>query len=64
MFQFTEDCVLGVPEIDEEHRHLFDLMNEGMDLARNQYSDVHYEAIKNLLEELNNYAEMHFTREE
>ena len=64
MFQFTEDCVLGVPEIDEEHRHLFDLMNEGMDLARNQYSDDHYEAIKNLLEELNNYAEMHFTREE
>ena len=28
MFQFTEDCLIGITEIDEEHKRLFDLINE------------------------------------
>lgn len=64
MFQFTEDCIIGVSELDDEHRHLFRLMNQGMDLARNNYAGDHYAAVKALLEELDNYAEQHFSNEE
>ena len=37
MFQFTDDCILGVENIDEEHRHLFELINRGMDMIHNEY---------------------------
>ncbi len=64
MFQFTEDCILGNERIDGEHRHLFELLNEGMDLARNNYIQDRYADIKRLLDELDEYAEQHFTYEE
>lgn len=64
MFQFTEDCIIGHEEIDNEHRHLFDIINKGMAIAGNQYAGDQYAAIKGLLEELDDYAEYHFTREE
>ena len=28
MYQFTEDCLIGVDQIDNEHRRLFELVNE------------------------------------
>ncbi len=64
MFQFTEDCMIGVPEIDDQHRYLFDIMNEGIQLAGNHYSGDRYASIKDLLETLDNYAEQHFSHEE
>ena len=64
MFEFTEDCMIGVPEIDEQHRHLFELMNEGIRLAANSYTGDRYTSIKDLLDELDDYAEQHFTNEE
>lgn len=64
MFQFTEDCMIGVPEIDDEHRHLFKLINDGMYLAANEYAGDRYAAIKDLLDELDDYAERHFSHEE
>lgn len=64
MIQFTDDCLLGVEEIDEEHRHLFDLLNEGMYMLQNEYAEDQYSAIKELLEELDEYAELHFSHEE
>ena len=64
MFQFTDDCILGLSEIDDEHRHLFALLNEGMDMLRNHYVPDRYEDIRGLLKELENYAEQHFTHEE
>ncbi|MCH5264583.1 MAG: hemerythrin family protein [Lachnospiraceae bacterium] len=64
MFQFTEDCLLGVEEIDEEHRHLFELLNEGCDMLYNEYRGDKYEEIKELLGELEDYADQHFAHEE
>lgn len=64
MFKFTNDCVLGVDQIDEEHQHLFDLMNQGMDILQNSYLSDWYEDIKELMHELENYAEQHFAHEE
>lgn len=64
MFQFTQDCMIGVPEIDDEHKHLFELINEGIKLAGNGYAGDRYAAIKDLLNELDDYAEEHFSHEE
>ena len=59
MFQFTQDCMIGMPEIDEEHRHLFEIMNHGIYLADGTYTGDRYAAIKDLLDDLDDYAEQH-----
>lgn len=64
MFEFTQDCLLGVEEIDQEHRHLFDLLNHAIYMVNNQYGVDHYSQIKELLEELEQYADQHFSHEE
>lgn len=64
MFEFTDDCLLGVEEIDDEHRHLFDLLNEAVYMLENEYIEDRYSEIKDLLEELDEYADQHFTHEE
>ncbi len=64
MIQFTDDCLMGVEQLDEEHRHLFDLLGRGMYMLHNEYSGDQYSAIKALLEELEEYAERHFVHEE
>ena len=33
MYQFTEDCMTGIQEIDEEHSRLFQMLNEAMALV-------------------------------
>ena len=64
MFQYTKDCVIGVDAIDQDHQHLFDLINEGLNLLHNDYIPDKYDAIKELLDELLEYANNHFAREE
>ena len=34
MYQFTEDCMIGIPQIDEEHRQLFQMINEAIALSQ------------------------------
>lgn len=64
MFQFTSDCLLGIKQIDDEHRHLFDLINEALDTLRRTSFLDQYEDIKELLYELDEYADQHFAHEE
>lgn len=64
MIRFTEDCLLGVQEIDEEHRYLFELLGRVDYLLQNEYGGDLYEDIKGLLGELENYADQHFAHEE
>ncbi|MCH5251712.1 MAG: hemerythrin family protein [Lachnospiraceae bacterium] len=64
MFHFTEDCILGMEEIDNEHRHLFDLINQVMGMVQSEYKGDQYSDIKELLDELEEYADMHFAHEE
>lgn len=63
-FQFTEDCIIGVEQVDEEHRHLFELIHSIMEMLNNHYLPDRYNEIKDLLAELENYAEQHFAHEE
>lgn len=64
MIQFTDDCLLGVEQIDEEHRYLFELLGRADYLLQNEYGGDLYEDIKELLGELENYADQHFAHEE
>jgi len=62
MYNFTDDCRLGIPEIDEEHEQLFALINEGyllLSLDKGVLSSA-----ANLLKHLRDYAHIHFAHEE
>lgn len=64
MFDFTDDCLIGVDQIDEEHRGLFQLIGEMHALLENQYIDDKYDEICRMLSRLENYADEHFRHEE
>ena len=63
MFRFTEECLIGVESIDNEHRTLFAMINEGLELLKADNSTVEA-AEKNIVGALKKYAEEHFAHEE
>lgn len=64
MLNFTDDCLIGIDTIDDEHRYLFKLMGEIVDLLHSEYIIDRYDHIKGVLVELDDYAELHFKHEE
>lgn len=64
MYYFTDDCLIGVDEIDNEHRELFRIINEIQELLENQILNDKYDRIRELIERLEQYAEEHFRHEE
>ena len=62
MFTFTKDCLIGVPEIDDEHKRLFELIAE-VDAAV-KADDNSVTTAMGLLNELKQYAVTHFAHEE
>lgn len=62
MFTFTKDCLIGIPEIDEEHKKLFALI-ESTDNALKMDGTPFSDALL-LISELKHYAESHFAHEE
>lgn len=63
-YEFTDDCLIGVEQIDEEHRGLFRLVGEVHDLLDSDLTDGEYEKIYDLIERLKQYAVVHFRHEE
>lgn len=64
MYQFTDDCRTGIEQIDEEHRTLFELLNEAYDLVTTVYGGDYFDQLKDMIRRLDNYAEQHFVNEE
>ncbi len=67
MYKFTNDCLTGITEIDDEHRGLFELVNEIQNLVDKNQECVEIDdnvLAKNLLVKLKQYALTHFTHEE
>lgn len=62
MYQFTDDCLLGIPELDAEHKHLFDLINESYSLLSSE-ANLRL-TINGLIIRLKEYANTHFAHEE
>lgn len=64
MYLFTEDCLIGVPEIDSEHERLFEIINEIQALLEEDIKSDQYDRICELLGHLKLYAKEHFQHEE
>ena len=62
MYQFTDDCLIGVEQIDNEHRRLFELVSETADLLMKD--NINRSNVNDLFRELNEYAVLHFRHEE
>lgn len=62
MYEFTDDCLIHIDEIDNEHRQLFSLLNESITMVA-ETDDVTAIA-NNLVTKLKGYALNHFAHEE
>ena len=61
MYQFTEDCLTGIEQIDKEHRTLFTLINEAAELPQEARTP---KTVSRILSRLSDYAATHFAHEE
>ena len=61
LLSWIEDYSIGVPEVDVEHRYLFDLINEFHD---QYFAGAEHPNILRVLNRLIAYAEKHFQHEE
>ena len=64
MVRYTDECRLGVEEIDKEHERLFNIINEAITIIYYDYGEDQFQKISKLLDELEQYADLHFTHEE
>lgn len=65
MFQKWDDkYLIGIEEIDEQHKKLFDIANNAYELLKNSFYTDKYDRIVSILEELRDYAIFHFNTEE
>ncbi|MBU5470983.1 bacteriohemerythrin [Falcatimonas sp. MSJ-15] len=62
MYEFTKDCMINIEQIDNEHRQLFQVINESIELI-NKTDDV-MPLCNNLLKSLKDYSLNHFAHEE
>ena len=53
MYEFTEDCMIHIDNIDEEHRKLFQMLNEAFALVKE--TDNAASIAKNLIDNLKDY---------
>lgn len=59
--QWNSNYLLGIQQIDEHHRHLFDLLNKTYDMF---IAGESKQRLSHLLDELIDYATYHFSAEE
>lgn len=65
MFQFTEDCRIGIPQIDSEHEFLFSIMNQITETLQKRLDvDDERHQLENYLTQLKEYGANHFAHEE
>ena len=63
MYEFTDDCRIGIPEIDSEHKQLFELINAAHDILSLDDVDLQQKS-ELILYQLKDYAKIHFAHEE
>lgn len=64
MYEFKDEYLTGIPQIDEEHKRLFELAEEIYVLKNDEFIPDKYDNIRHILEELKNYTLTHFIHEE
>jgi len=64
VLKWKEEYAIGVEEIDEQHKHLFEIGNEIYDLLENYLLPDKYDKIIQIVTELKEYTVNHFKTEE
>lgn len=64
LFAFTDKYKTDIPLVDDEHRHLFEIIEQTNDLIHEKLLHDKYDEIMRLLDELKTYTETHFSDEE
>ncbi|MGE4284389.1 MAG: bacteriohemerythrin [Clostridia bacterium] len=63
-FQWKDRYTLNIPEIDTQHKKLFEIGNNAYDLAMLDDNYDHYDEIMSIIDELLDYTQYHFGYEE
>jgi hemerythrin len=64
MLKWKDDYLIGIPEIDEQHKELFKIAGRAYAVLNDDFSMDKYDKIITILEELKEYAIHHFRSEE
>lgn len=64
MIKWKEEYLIGIPEIDNQHKQLFIIAERAYEVLNDEYSIDKYDEIIAILEELKNYTIYHFKSEE
>lgn len=64
MIAWKDDFLVGIDEIDEQHKKLFAIANKAYELLNNDLYLDKYDRIVSIIEELKDYTVFHFTFEE
>lgn len=64
MYRMKSEYIIGIEEIDQQHERLFEIIDELDKLLKNTMIADKYDYIVKILNELKEYAKMHFTQEE
>lgn len=64
MVQWSEEYVIGIEKIDEQHKRLFEIANEAYKLLKDQFLIDKYDRIVAIIKELKDYTKYHFQYEE
>lgn len=64
MIKWKEEYRIGVDQIDEQHKKLFEIANRAYKLLKNDFYYDKYDHIVEILTELKDYAIYHFQSEE
>ena len=64
MYEFKSEYVTGIESIDDEHKRLFEIADETYRLSKEEFLVDKYDQVRQILEELKDYALLHFEHEE
>ena len=64
MYEMKEEYKIGVEQIDEQHKKLFELADKAYMLLKDDFTLDKYDKIVHIIEELKDYTIFHFKSEE
>ena len=64
MFEWKKEYEIGIEKIDTQHKKLFEIADRGYALLKNDLYLDKYDRILDLLNELKDYTQFHFSEEE
>jgi hemerythrin len=64
MYQMKEEYKIGVEQIDEQHKKLFELADKAYVLLKDEFAIDKYDKIVEIIQELKDYTVFHFKSEE